>query len=364
MNRRYFLKALSCLGVLGFVAGNVAFWMYRKRRLPPATARGGRDVSSIAFSMDGSRLASVSEVGVVSIWDPATGRRLSSSPAHPSVRMSRVSFLSEDSWLAIITSEGQCVRFWKPGAEQESVGTMVEAIPVCLSFKPTKNPRAGAIVAVGVANRIQFLEKSSRVRSFATASGAGRVSGPSSLTNLFAPNIAISGHAGKVTALSFSRDGSLLASGSSDRTVAVWSMDSCAEVARLHGHTSPINSLSFAHNGRRLATSSTDGTIIIWDLPTKTRLGVLPGHRGAVLNAVFSPDSNWLASTSADNETILWSVEGRFRDALRLSSNPGKYPSIDFSSDGLFFASAWGEDVRFWGTSALVSEARNNLEAT
>ena len=66
------------------------------------------------------------------------------------------------------------------------------------------------------------------------------------------------------THVSFSPDGTLLASGSST-TVKLWDMKS-GQVASLKGHTSVVNSVSFSPDGTKLASGSFDNTVKLWDV--------------------------------------------------------------------------------------------------
>jgi WD40 repeat protein len=68
------------------------------------------------------------------------------------------------------------------------------------------------------------------------------------------------------TAVSWSFDGNLLATGSTDYTAKVWNATSGEELRTLHGHTHQITQVSWAPNDNRLATASRDGTARIWQV--------------------------------------------------------------------------------------------------
>lgn len=369
MKRRSFVKALSIVGFVGFVGGNFAFFnsMRKKRQeLHLAPAEDDVDVVSIAFSFDSSRLASVTADGLLSIWDPATGNRLSTVPAGHSGTFTGISFLSKDSWLATAASGDRAVKFWNHGEERETASVAFESSPSCIAFRPASNSITGIdIIAVSLADHsIRILENNEIKRMSAMQ---GQADMTEYLSSIFVENVVLKDHVDSVNSICFSRDGALLASASDDRTIRIWNMNTSTLpelTVTLRGHEGAVNSVSFSPDSRRLASASTDGTIMIWDPHSGAQLGVLRGDSGPVHITAFGPDSNWLASTCTDKTTILWSLEEEFRQGLRLPNNPGKHDAIDFSVDGRYFASAWGKDVRFWQASELVSESTRNLSRT
>ena len=83
-----------------------------------------------------------------------------------------------------------------------------------------------------------------------------------------------------VTSVSFSHDGRRLASGSEDKTLRLWDVETQKALgAPLTGHTQGVTSVSFSHDGRRLASGSQDNTLRLWDVETQKALGApLTGH--------------------------------------------------------------------------------------
>jgi WD40 repeat protein len=69
-----------------------------------------------------------------------------------------------------------------------------------------------------------------------------------------------------VTSLAFSPDGLWLVSGSWDKTIKIWEVETGREVQTLVGHDHPIYSVAFDSRGRWLAAGSEDGTIELWRL--------------------------------------------------------------------------------------------------
>ncbi len=72
-----------------------------------------------------------------------------------------------------------------------------------------------------------------------------------------------------MNSVSFSPDGKFLASGSDDKTVKLWSVESQKEVTTLQGHSSEVTSVAFSPDGKYLASGSKDKTVKLWSIQSK-----------------------------------------------------------------------------------------------
>ncbi|KIK37129.1 hypothetical protein CY34DRAFT_476368 [Suillus luteus UH-Slu-Lm8-n1] len=88
----------------------------------------------------------------------------------------------------------------------------------------------------------------------------------------------ISGHADAIRSVSFSPDGTRIASGSRDKTVRLWEATGQLLSEPLEGHTEVVWSVSFSPDGTRIASGSRDQTMRHWDAATG-RLTLQAGHR-------------------------------------------------------------------------------------
>ncbi len=76
-----------------------------------------------------------------------------------------------------------------------------------------------------------------------------------------------------------SPDGKILASGSKDKTIKLWNIESRKEISTLKGHTEIVSSVKFSPNGKILASGSFDNNIILWDVATGKEKQTLKGHK-------------------------------------------------------------------------------------
>src|SRR5262245_55965223 len=82
-------------------------------------------------------------------------------------------------------------------------------------------------------------------------------------------------------------------------------------VAVLKGHQDTVDAVAVSHDGKRVATGSFDKLIKLWDVETGKEArtyGGPQGHQGQVLAVAFSPKGDQLASGGSDNTAKVWDV--------------------------------------------------------
>ncbi len=117
----------------------------------------------------------------------------------------------------------------------------------------------------------------------------------------------------RVTALAFSADGRLLASGGRDpsRTgeVLVWDLAENEAIRHFPDlHSDVVNSVEFSRDGKRLVSGGADKFARVTDRDTGEEIHSFEGHTSLVLGASMQANGRILASVGADGEVKVWNL--------------------------------------------------------
>jgi len=154
------------------------------------------------------------------------------------------------------------------------------------------------------------------------------------------------GHGEYVISLAFSSDGTMLVSGSQDKTIKLWDVQTGGVVKTFHGHTETILSVSISVGNTMIASGSVDKTICLWNIGTGG-CHVIKGHNDGVSTVNFSPtNSQLLLSASRDGTVKKWDTDGH------QIGPPIAGTHVAFSPDGTQFVSCNGTAVTIWDTDS------------
>ncbi|MEH2332941.1 WD40 repeat domain-containing protein [Nostoc sp.] len=167
------------------------------------------------------------------------------------------------------------------------------------------------------------------------------------------------GHQDAVNSISFSPDGKTIASGSWDKTIKLWNIES-GESQTLSGHTDKVWRVRYSPmNGNMIASASTDNTVRLWNAKSGEFLGELKGNTDLVYDISFSPDSKKIATASWDGKIKIWdtTTKKELETLENLQGQNGSY-SIDFHPHGAKLAVVGYKDgsVKVWDLNTKTAK--------
>jgi len=177
------------------------------------------------------------------------------------------------------------------------------------------------------------------------------------------------------TAIAYSPDGKILASGGRDNVIRLFEAASGKEIRRLVGHRprsympgkdaknpvdtlvsatgeGGVNSVAFSPDGKVLASGGWDDTLRLWNVETGKEIRKIDAHKAMVGHVLFSPDGKVLASRGGLDGTVkVWdpTTGAQLQKFVGLNKiNPWRFNhdmALDISPD----------------SKTLATTARNNL---
>jgi WD40 repeat protein len=165
----------------------------------------------------------------------------------------------------------------------------------------------------------------------------------------------------KISNAAFSPDGTALAV-TRGSEIHLLNTETGQTLARLEGHTDAVTSLSYSGDGTMLASGSLDKTVRLWDVPAGRLRHTLSGHSDIVRSVAFSPDNSYVVSGGNDKVARHWDVPtgALVRTLVRtLVPHLDIITSVAISPDGTTIASgSWD------GTAKLSNAQTGGLVAT
>ena len=157
------------------------------------------------------------------------------------------------------------------------------------------------------------------------------------------------GHYGEVSAIAFSHDDRMLASGDFKGNVRLWDLEAGELIHEFKGHTGKITAIDFMKDGRRLITASIDKTVGQWDVSTGQEVKELVlKHDKSVLAMRVISGSDRVVTSCEDEFVRLWDAA---KAKVILEKPFGSHVhSLSLSADGqrLIIADAERRTVRLW----------------
>lgn len=295
------------IAVSGIMTG-VQIWDSRDGKPVQVLAVPGQTASSVAWSPDGKTLVGGAAAKTI-VWDVDSGKQQHELDTPGTA----VAFNPEGDTLAV--SSGTAVKLWKGFDAAPKTVALADARTLAwspdgsslfgtaattvkwLSIAGAKPPRD---IDAAADFMVQLTPGRPLVTGFYTATPqiwdvtTGKLIGK------------LEGHTGGVTAAAWSKDGKILATAASDKSVRLWDGTGKA-LKSLSGHEGSVQCLAWA-DGKTLASGSADKTVRVWQA-TADAGKALRQHKATVNALVWSKDGKQLASGDEEHSVLLWTPD-------------------------------------------------------
>lgn len=322
-------------------------------------------VTAAAISRDGTQVVTAGRDGGLRVWD-AEARTHRSLGGHPEP-VEVLAFDPTDRYLVSLSGEGllalRDLESGDPIASMEVTGSPGDFDPIG-SFS-ADGARMVAVLADGTARVLHIgtghdvvLQDDAPIVSAAfAASGARVVTASLALDEVTGPVARVwDAHTGArlppalqhrdwIKTVTFSPDGTLVATGSYDGTARVWDAVTGEPVAPPLRHDRRVVHVSFSPDGARVLTASEDGTAQLWDARTGRGWGSPLRHDGPVVRAGFSRDGTHVLTSSRDGTARVWDARTGLPVPTHVRPPRGFVIALAaFSPDGSLLATAGSLD--------------------
>jgi WD40 repeat protein len=150
----------------------------------------------------------------------------------------------------------------------------------------------------------------------------------------------------RIFAAPFSPIAPVIASGSFEGLVQVWSAFDGERMQEYCGHRGPVYAVAWSPDGTQLVSAGQDTRAVVWSAESGKELLVYTGHKQAIKTVAWSPDGRYVASGGDDETVQVWSA----LDGQRCGeySHLSWVRALSWSPDGSSLTSASGKTVHIW----------------
>lgn len=319
---------------------NVFFRALKASLLKQTVTAHDEEISTIAYSPDGNRIATGSLDSNIKMWDATQGlREIWSSDLH-SDAVSQVMF-SSDGLNLFSSGQDQFVNLWNVQSGQ-NIRNMQETTNLPIFSLALNND--GTIFASGNRNGVAYLWNISNPNSpVVTGLFQGHMIGSAVVGITFLDEIE--------RVVTIGRDGRLIFW--TNTGVALHSILTTTDD---RGRAIPLRSVLASPDGLSIITGDGQGRIKIWQLPDGIQnwqeLDSFIGSASPINDMEFSPSGRWLAVAHEDGSVRIWEFATR-RIFYILSEHDEAVTSVDFGPTDEILITSDGQTLRQWSIASV-----------
>jgi WD40 repeat protein len=372
----------------GTEAGRVFIWDITPQRLYPIRLDGGAEVLNAAISLDGTKLITCSNDGIVRIWATATAELLHKFEATKSARfhfapMAEILIVEDGERIRLVdiknsrsitdwidlgsqvnqiafdkksnqfltATEGGAVRLWDlNGATPKGVPLDHRGPVNSAVFFPNGNilTASGTEITVWDPRLNKRLKVAENVRSqqYATISGGEKTRSPNQIVDLRVTQdgkriLAVYGSTGVTLDVVNIRHKYV------PEQVAIWSSD-LDLVADIDGHRDYLTAITLSASGKFVATASRDGTVRIWSSVSGEPVRPPMAHSFVVKAVMFTGADERIIVSGKSDRVAIW--RGWIGDTVpvAVTADSAVQNLVTGSPDGIFVTLSISGNLQVW----------------
>jgi WD40 repeat protein len=199
----------------------------------------------------------------------------------------------------------------------------------------------------GFADRVVALAFSGDGKFLATGGGAPTEDGEIKVYDVATQKLVVdikNGHSDTVFGVSFSPDGTKLATCAADKFVKVFEIPSGKFLKSFEGHTHHVLDVGWKFDGKLLASGGADNVIKIWDYEKGEQVRTIQAHGKQVTRLVFMGKTPRIVTCSGDQTVKFWNVDNGGNERNFAGGNDFLY-AVAASPDGTVVAAGGEEGI-------------------
>ena len=313
-------------------------------RTPPLRGHEGH-INGIAFSRDGTVVATVGKDRTLRRWDVATGEAIGEPVRVHRAEVFGVAF-SPDGRIVATCSEDETIRIWDA---ETGLPTGVVLRGFGISFRSIAfSPDGRLLVSCGEGGMHLWSTEDWSIIGDSKFGG------------------------GTLWCVAFSPDGRTIASCGDGATVQIWSTQTRQQLAalvhtphldadgdRVKRSESQIRSLAFSPDGRTIACGTGVSGVRLWDIATQRSIGAPLECKGGWAATAFSPNGRLVAGATGDRKIRIWDTASGEPISDPLRGHGACINCLTFSPDSRVLASGSDDEtVRLWDVESICEHQR------